>query len=433
MPTMRRAGAMAFDGVSNRLILYGGTYTSPGQILAETWSFHYVGTVPTWTQLASTTGAPGRWGHQLVRDTLRNRLVTFGGRSPNVSGLANDTWIWNGTAWSALTTPTAPTRRFRYGMCYDSRRDRVVLFGGRTTFATVGDTWEFDGTTWTQQTLSTSPPEREEMVMAFDQSLGQTVVFGGIDSDSFTLLGDTWEYDGTNWRESSPAASPTPRYRSAYCYDSTRQRIVMYGGYDGVQIQTQTFEYTGEAWNPVTVGAGSPYATEMYAGFDPVRNRFVTFGGVGALFNNDTWEYLGLGTAAWNQFGQGCPTSAGIGTISAVTLPRLGTQFTMELGNLPLTSSFVFTAQGFSSTTWNNNPLPFDLTSLGVTGCFLEVAADALLGVVASGGTAQFGFAIPNLPSLLNVAYFAQAFVPDPAAANGFGGMTRPGRGLIGN
>jgi len=427
-PTIRRAGAMAFDSVGNRLIAYGGNAPSPGTILDETWSYNGF-----WTLLTPTQPAPGRWGHQLVRDTVRNRLVTFGGRSPTVSGLANDTWIWTGSTWSALVTPASPTRRFHYGMCYDSARDRVVLFGGRSIFASVGDTWEFDGTTWTERPFTNAPSKREEMVMAFDASRRQTVLFGGIDGDTNTLLGDTWEYDGTAWQPIAPASSPTPRYRCAYAYDTTRQRLVVYGGYDGVQIRTQTFEYTGETWESITVGAGSTNATEMYAGFDPVRNRFVTFGGVGALFSNQTHEYQGVGTAQFAQFGQGCPTSAGVATISAVTPPRLGTTFTMEFANLPLASSFLFTAQGFSATTWNSNALPFNLSAVGLSGCLLDVSADVLLGLGVTGGTATFGFTIPNTPSLTNLAYYVQAYVPDAGAPNDQGGLSRAGRALFGS
>ena len=54
-----------------------------------------------------------------------------------------DTWIWNGTAWSALTTAgTPPPGRWRGGMAYDSGRDVVVLFGGTTVDTYLQDTWE---------------------------------------------------------------------------------------------------------------------------------------------------------------------------------------------------------------------------------------------------------------------------------------------------
>ncbi len=410
------------------MLLHGGLYASPSQLLDDTWAYN-----GTWTQLSPTTNMPGRWGHQLVRDTVRNRLVTFGGRSPTITTLGRDTYTWSNNSWVAVPTVDAPSARYLYGMCYDKRRDRVVLFGGRTSTTEQNDTWEFDGTNWQQASPAVSPPAREEMVMAFDAGRGTAVVFGGLDHATDTLLGDTWEYDGTNWLLAAPTNSPSPRYRCASAYDSTRQRLVVYGGYDGEDIPTETLEYSGSNWATIAVGAGSLDATEMYAGFDPVRNRFVTFGGVGTVFSADTWDYQGANTAVFGTFGTGCPTISGLPSLEATTLPVLGQQFDLALGNLPITAGFVMLAQGFSNTSWNSNPLPYDLSGLGVTGCALEVSPDALFGVVAGSGNAMFGFAVPNSPSLVNLAYYVQAFVPDSAAPNGIGGMSRGGRAVFGS
>jgi hypothetical protein len=35
-----------------------------------------------------------------------------------------------------------------HALAYDSRRERVILFGGSDGTQTFGDTWEWDGTTW---------------------------------------------------------------------------------------------------------------------------------------------------------------------------------------------------------------------------------------------------------------------------------------------
>ena len=44
-----------------------------------------------------------------------------------------------------------PRPRVVLGMAYDSVRKKVVLFGGYPLGGgTIGDTWEWDGTDWTQ-------------------------------------------------------------------------------------------------------------------------------------------------------------------------------------------------------------------------------------------------------------------------------------------
>jgi len=429
-PTARRSGAMAFDGTANRLILHGGLEPSSGGLLDETWSYN--GTA--WTQLTPSSSMAGRWGHRMVRDTLRNRLVTFGGRSPGVNTPANDTFFWSGTGWLPIVSPTLPPPRHLYGMAYDQRRDRIVLFGGRGSLSSNNDTWEFDGSVWRRVETAQAPIARQEMVMEYDAARGSSVLFGGLAIATGAILGDTWEYDGAGWQEVKPDNSPSPRYRAAAAYDTRRQRIVLYGGFDGENISTQTFEYSGSAWSPVSAGPGSSFATEMYAAFDSNRNRFVTFGGFGASFGDQTWEFAGVNSAMTGSFGRGCPTSVGVSSLNS-TAPQLGQQLDVSVSPLPLQTTFVLFVQGYSVDVWNNGPLPLSLSPFGMTGCSLEVAGIGTYGVVigAGAGIASFSFLVPNQTSLLNVVYYAQAFVPDAAASNRIGGMSRPLRAVLGN
>lgn len=430
-PTLRRAGAMAFDGVGNRLLMHGGLDPSTSSLIDETWSYNGI----TWTLVAPTSGMPGRWGHQLVRDTLRNRLITFGGRSPTMNLPANDTYAWNGTGWVQLLPTAVPTPRHLYGMVYDQRRDRVVLFGGRGTLTTRDDTWEFDGTTWQRIDLAEGPAARQEMVMVYDAGRATTVLFGGYHPDSDTVFGDTWEYDGSAWVERTFANPPAPRYRAAGVYDSRRNRPIVYGGFSGQALLTQTLEFTGDEWRVIQVGAGSQFTTEQYAAFDASRNRMVTFGGFGTSFGNQTWEYAGATTGIFGSYGHGCPTSAGIASIQAGAAPRLGQPLDLVAAPIPAQTTFVLFAQGYSATTFNGGPLPISLAPFGLPDCALEVAGIGTYGVVvgAGAGSASLSFLVPNSPGLLNLLYYVQAFIPDDQVPNRIGGMSRAGRAVIGN
>jgi hypothetical protein len=424
---------MCFDGTGNRLILFGGVSPTPSLILNETWAFN--GTV--WTQLFPLGGAPGRWGHQMVRSTVSNRIVTFGGRSPTISGFANDSYLWSGSVWSLLPASNPPPPRYLYGMAYDSGRDKIVVFGGRGSLATLGDTWELtiNGVTgsWQQILTPTSPPPREEMVMAYMPDLRRTVMFGGYDRDTDTVYGDTWDYDGVTWHAVTPATSPTPRYRTASAYDTARRRITVYGGFDGDTVRTETFEYTGANWQQISVGPGSLNATEMYAAYDSTRRRFVTFGGVGTVFSNQTFEFNASCTASFSQFGNGCPTSVGVGTVAATNLPRLGQTYTMEFSGIPLTTPGVIIVVGLSNTSLSGIPLPLELSVIGLPGCNLLCSAEVFQVVTTTSGLATFGVAIPNTANLINMPLYSQALIPDPLAPNASGGASRGGVGVIGN
>lgn len=62
----------------------------------------------------------------------------------------NDTLEWDGQIWTHVAD-TGP-RRIWHRITFDSVRQRVVLFGGHPGEGTqsLNDTWEWDGALWTQ-------------------------------------------------------------------------------------------------------------------------------------------------------------------------------------------------------------------------------------------------------------------------------------------
>jgi hypothetical protein len=182
-------------------------------------------------------------------------------------------------------------------MVWDSVRGVVVLFGGLGSDDTLDDTWEWDGMSWTKRTPVTRPPGRRAHAMAFDRDRGVTVLFGGTDSDlsAFpqTHRGDTWEYDGTDWVETTPSTSPPARFKPALVYDELRQVTVLFsGGQQGIELN-DTWEYDGVTWRQAAPST-SPPVRQGSCGFawDPVRGEAVLYGDDG-LSDPDatTWAY----------------------------------------------------------------------------------------------------------------------------------------------
>lgn len=423
-PPPRRAGAAAFDPISNRVIIYGGLITSPAQSINEMWAYNGSG---DWSQVTAT-GASPRWGHQMVTDTTLNRLVTFGGRSPTINSLADDTLVWNGTAWQTVATTNAPSPRFLHGMAYDAFRNRVVVFGGRDGFAPNNETWEFDGSDWTQIATPNAPAPREEMGMVFDTSLNRVVLFGGCDESTQTVYGDTWSYDGVDWTEVTPSNSPSPRFRGTMVYDSDRSRTVYFGGFDGTSTFNDVLEYSGGEWTVVPpAGAVPPNTTEGYAGYDPTRGVLVLYGGFGPTFSDETWEFTGNNDGVFSLYGQACDLVNGTPELDATT-PNIGTNLVLTASNLGASTGALW-ALGFSDQFFNGVPLPFDLTVIGLPGCGLVTGADVINVSLASNGSASLSVPLPNQAALVGQSLFAQAL---PFDAGAFLGATRGGRALLG-
>ncbi len=137
-PVARAAPAMAFDVTNGVSVLFSGFDPSPTMAaLNDTWAWD--GT--SWRRQTTPVAPPARTGHALVAQ--QDGLLLFGG-STSTAVYAADTWLWNGLGWNARVPGTAPTARYLHGMAFDSVRGRVVMFGGYGTGATVlSDTWEY--------------------------------------------------------------------------------------------------------------------------------------------------------------------------------------------------------------------------------------------------------------------------------------------------
>ena len=74
---------------------------------------------------------------------------------------------------------------------------------------------------------------------------------GGVPRDT----GDTWEWDGTEWKRVDTEQAPSGRSRVAMAYDPNRQAVVLFGGRlpDG-QPAGDTWQWDGEKVDAARIG-----------------------------------------------------------------------------------------------------------------------------------------------------------------------------------
>ena len=63
-------------------------------------------------------------------------------------------------------------------------------------------------------------------------------------------------------------------------------------------------------------------------------------------------------------------------------------------------------------------PLPLDLTSIGLTNCWLRVSLDTNHALIGALGSATYSLAVPASAALAGFILHQQAVVLDPAASN---------------
>jgi hypothetical protein len=167
-PAPRTFPAMAYDRDRRRLVLFGGnrvlfgTENDKDTFLDDMWEWDGA----RWHEIKTTTPS-ARAEACMVYDSARRRLVLFGGYSV-VAGKRTrfgDTWEWDGKLWQQVNT-NGPSPRNGAAMTYDSVRRRVLLFGGN---GPSGETWTWDGKVWSE-VKPVVAEGRFNSVMAFDEA-----------------------------------------------------------------------------------------------------------------------------------------------------------------------------------------------------------------------------------------------------------------------
>lgn len=411
-PPSARSGALAgYDAANGRVLLFGGNFGN------ETWTFQ--GGV--WTQLQPANVPPARPRAAIATDVPLGRLVLYGGTGPGVLPMAlDDTWVWTGSDWQQLSPTTTPGGRDRHAMAYDLARDTVVLFGGRNNLLqpqqALADTFEFANGTWTQVNSPHTPPGLAEPAMAYLPTITQTVLFGGVDGNGVGS-DQTWAFDGADWTQLAlTGPRPPARYGARLEANLARGVLVLVGGRDAATfaIVNDTWEFDGTTWREIAGVYGGlwPPRAEFACAHDLGRDRLVVFGGSNATGFPlaDTYEF----GAHYQPFGLSCTGSAGPVQLLGVALPRLGNVGRVDVVNLPPSVPLAGMAIGLSRQQWAGGSLPFLLTGIGLTGCRAYTSAELVVPLLASGGVATWTFPFPSNASLLGSVYHLQGLSLDP-------------------
>jgi hypothetical protein len=324
LPVGRQGAASVYDPLRRRMLVIGGQ--SDGPPLSDVWAMSLSGT-PTWTQILPTGSPPApRIGHTAVYDSLRDRVVLFGGFDGfGGESLYNDVWelkLGGATPHWRQLQPTGPLPHVRgfHSAMLDPVGDRLVVFGGISAFDSSGtpagllnDTWALSLADSTWSTLATSgtppTPRGAQATVAFrDGSAYGMLVLGGWDG---TTCGDVWELSlgGTHpWTLLSPSpyhgSVPAPRFGQVAVTTGSGPDVIVFGGQQGMGDSTLNLDdvwnlsRSGSVWSwsrpDLQLAATPPPSYDHSAVYDPDRARMLTFGGVasypdGAMLSSELW------------------------------------------------------------------------------------------------------------------------------------------------
>ncbi len=293
-PQPRIDGTIAYDAATASLYLFGGQ--GEGN-LNDLWAFAL--TTNTWKQLAPAGAPPPvRFGHTLVNDTKRNRLVLFGGQG---RGFFSDVWAYDiaGNRWQQLAADNAgPSTRYGHSAVLDAATDRMIISHGFTNAGRFDDTWAFDLQTnqWRNLTPAGTKPLRRCLHHAVLDAAGRTMyLYGGCASGFGPCpLGDLWAFNlsSNTWAEVTPQARPAAREHYGVSFDTRRNRIVLNGGTGGgIFSDTWFFDPAARTWTQLPLSVPGPSARYRHQGaYAAERGLTYFFGGdTNGGASNELW------------------------------------------------------------------------------------------------------------------------------------------------
>src|SRR5262245_51322421 len=273
-PSPRKNHGLCMDPVSGRVILFGGTSLTNLGELADTWAWDGV----QWQPLAPLTSPPGRHGPTMA-SVAGSGILMYGGLRGNGSQplILGDTWLWNGSDWSALSS--GPAARVGAAMAHDPILGHVVFFGGYLPRLggplMYAESWTWSpGGSWQQQFPAASPTARAGHCMAFDPGRACAVLFSGATAGS-----DTWGWHGTTWSLLNVPGAPSARSAATMVTDPLRARVLLFGGSTSGLFDGDVWRLDGNGWGLVR-DATVPEALGASAfAWDALRRRTALCGG----------------------------------------------------------------------------------------------------------------------------------------------------------
>jgi len=235
-----------YDPIRQRMLLFGGNTTN------DVFQLTLTGT-PTWSQLAPTGTPPSpRSKASVIYDPVRDRMLVVG----SSTGPGSDVWALSLTGtptWTQLLADGTIPGFFGGPAVYDSRRDRLVLLG--TMEGTYLNAWALPlgaPPAWSVLAGGASTiPVRYEFAADYDSTNDRVLVYGGhgnTPEQRFGQLvslslgsGETWAY------ESRAGLAPFARQQFTFVRDPRRARFVMYGGQESLAFGNFN------NWNSVSV------------------------------------------------------------------------------------------------------------------------------------------------------------------------------------
>jgi N-acetylneuraminic acid mutarotase len=179
---------------------------------------------------------------------------------------------------------------------------QMLLFGGQSASGGyLDDLWAYTPTDnrWTPlEPPGERPAGRVRHSAVWDSTQNRMLVFGGYSGLEGGYTSELWAYRPTEntWTEiQTEGPEPPPRGRHGAVWDPGGQQMLVFGGYvGGVDFLGDLWRYrpSTNEWARVAPGRVAPGArADLGMVWDPTAGQLVIFGGSGGDQYADVWSY----------------------------------------------------------------------------------------------------------------------------------------------
>jgi hypothetical protein len=260
----------------------------------------------------TTPQSPTLYGSALIGYDSRIERVVVYGRNTSATGSAStwQTYTWDGAQWTELASAARPPRSC-FALLEEGHGRGASLFCGSMK---ATERWRWQDAGWSVKSRPSAPEARTGATMVYDERRRRIVLHGGETPESSSSDHETWEYDGSAWSEFQGYDGLSISFGGStrnMIYDAARGVSLFVialwsrppeGGRDVEDEGTQTIAFDGSSWRQVAQDPLFPSRNNYAIAYDAARSRAVLFGGERSFGSGevlaDTWEWDG---ASWQQ------------------------------------------------------------------------------------------------------------------------------------
>jgi len=203
-----------------------------------------------------------------------------------------------------------PKSRYGHRMVYHPDNQSIILFGGDHGYLSsvlLDSVWNFDLDTnvWANLSIAKGPCARFNHGLIYDSTTNKIILFGGREVENYAQLSDTWllDLELEEWVQVSTSTQPPPRSDMGFYYDLEIQAAIMFGGYSSSDTRlddTWLFFPNNNSWLEVSTAIQPLARYGHHIVYDEHNEVGLLFGGRTTTYTDETWQFNST-TLEWSE------------------------------------------------------------------------------------------------------------------------------------